>query len=94
MIKEAHTDTERYLAVREFIASVQDGHSGLGTNGGLSLRSPIFPFRVAKFTDGYFIAGIGQEHEQYFGHEIKSINGHSMDTVITGWSNRLHLRMA
>jgi len=86
LIIEAHTDSERYLAVREFIASVQDGHSGLGTNGGFSLRSPHFPFRVAKFTDGYFIAGISQNYEQYFGHKIESINGHSMDDVYAAFA--------
>ncbi len=85
-IREAHTDIERYLAIREFIASIQDGHTGLSFNGDIDLLNRQFPFRIAKFTDGYFIAGISQDYEQYFGYKIESINGHSLDEIYAAFS--------
>ncbi len=78
IIKEARTDIVSYLAIREFIASVQDGHTALSYSGNFDVHKPIFPFRIAKFSDGYFIAGISQKYKEYFGYEVKSINNISL----------------
>ncbi len=86
LIKSANSDIERYIAIRAFIASVQDGHTGIGFSGIVNLRSPRFPFRIAKFSDGYFIVGISKDYRHYFGYEVKSINGKSLGDIYTSLS--------
>lgn len=50
-------------------------------SGKFNTRKLRFPFRIAKFTDGYFITGIAGEHKKYFGYEVKSINGNPLKNI-------------
>jgi hypothetical protein len=71
-IKSSRTDEECLTAIRRVVASIQDGHTALGTNNLPGYRD-IFPVRMYEFTDGIFITGIAEKYAEYVGAKVIKI---------------------
>ena len=82
-IAQSQSDLECYLALREIVSCIEDGHTGLLDNGLFDLLDLRFPFRVAEFTDGIYITVIRKEDERYLGSRLLSINGRPMEMILT-----------
>jgi hypothetical protein len=73
-IMQSQTDEECLVAIRQVVASVNDGHTSLRTNNLPGYRD-IFPVRMYKFSDGIFITGIVEKLAKYIGSKVIKI-GH------------------
>jgi hypothetical protein len=65
------TNLENRLRMQQFIASLGDSHTRLqwGYKG-----EELLPFRVAYFSDGYFISNVEQRYGELLGRRITHIN--------------------
>lgn len=72
VISQSHSDEECFVAIRQLIASVKDGHTRLGTEM-LPDWQRIFPVRIYDFTDGIFITGIEEKFSRYIGAQVLKI---------------------
>lgn len=68
-IKSATCDEEAYVAVRQVVCSIRDGHSYLGTSG-IKEFNIYFPLRLFSFRDGVFITAIDKNYSDYLGARV------------------------
>lgn len=71
-IKLSRTDEECFAAIRQVVASIQDGHTRLGANNLPGYRN-IFPVRMYAFSDGIFITGIAEKYAEHIGAKVIKI---------------------
>jgi tetratricopeptide (TPR) repeat protein len=73
-IKDSQTDEECLTTIRQFVASIHDGHTSLDANNLPGYRD-IYPVRMYEFSDGIFITGIAKKYAEYVGAKVLKI-GH------------------
>jgi hypothetical protein len=71
-IIQSQRDEECLVAIRQVVASINDGHTSLRTNNLPGYRD-IFPVRMYKFSDGLFITGIAEKYAEYIGSKVIKI---------------------
>lgn len=71
-IEASQSNEECFVAIRQVVASIQDGHTVLGANNLPGYRD-VFPVRMYEFTDGVYVTGITEELEKYVGARVLEI---------------------
>jgi len=71
-IKRRQRDEECFVALRQVVASIHDGHTSLGANNLPGYRD-IFPVRMYEFSDGIFVTAIEERYAKYAGAEVLKI---------------------
>ena len=77
-IRRSHTDEECVVAIRQIVATINDGHTSLGTDSIPGYRK-IFPVRMYAFSDGIFITGIVKKFAKIIGAKVIKIGGLSAE---------------
>ena len=71
-INRSQTDEECFVAIRQVVASIRDGHTSLSANNLPGYRD-IFPVRMYEFYDGIFITGIAEKYKRHVGSKVIKI---------------------
>lgn len=72
------TDDELIVEVSKLIASVSDEHTQFVLKDQMR-----YPFRFYYFEDGIYLLSSVPEYSEYIGHKLKSINGKSVEEIIS-----------
>ncbi len=81
-IENSKNNLKAYLILKKYLANVYDGHTQLIDNGLFQTEDIRFPFRIGKFSDGYFFTVVSIDKKELFGKQIVSIEGKKIDDVV------------
>lgn len=74
----AYSDNEIIIEFLRIISLVVDGHTRLHGN---RLTPKWYPVRIERFSNGYYITAISEEHANHIGAGIVSVNDQPVDSV-------------
>lgn len=92
-IKTDLSVVEYYRRTATLMAKIKDGHTAADPSHITSLlqKRLVFPFRIRKIKDNYYLANAAPENSDFIGLRILKINGKSIQTVVSELRKYIHL---